>query len=369
MGFRFSRRIRIAPGIRLNLGLKGISLSAGPRGASITVGRRGVHGNVGIPGTGLSYRGRLDGGRAAAQTQAPPSPPENVKIRFDGRTGMLLLDAQDEALQEPLLTVARSAYRDQILDALTERASVLNGQATMIREIHRDTPPPCASISPSPFSLPKPIKPDRDPGEDRVSGHAEAEWSGYMERLAYWRAAKAEHERLNGAPGDIDLALLERRIAELPWPREAHVSLEMSTDGKTLLADVDLPEIEDLPASLIAVSKRDLTLIEKPLSAAALRRDYLRHAHGVLFRIIGEAFASEVTPERMLIAGYTQRTASATGVVEDCYVISVSVDRCEWAKIDFSNLALVDPVAALARFDRSCSIDSVGTMRDIARPF
>ena len=140
-------------------------------------------------------------------------------------------------------------------------------------------------------------------------------------------------------------------------------------DGKTLLADVDLPEIEDLPASLIAVGKRDLTLIEKPLSAAALRRDYLRHAHGVLFRIIGEAFASEVTPERMLIAGYTQRTASATGAVEDCYVISVSVDRDEWAKIDFSNLALVDPVAALARFDRSCSIDSVGTMRDIARPF
>ena len=121
MGFRFSRRIRIAPGIRLNLGLKGVSLSAGPRSAPITVGRRGVHGNVGIPRTGLSYRDRLDGERAATQAHAPLSSPENVKIRFDGRTGTLSLNAQDEALQKPLWTVVGSAYRDQILGGLTER--------------------------------------------------------------------------------------------------------------------------------------------------------------------------------------------------------------------------------------------------------
>jgi hypothetical protein len=60
MAVRFRRSIRIAPGIRLNLGKRGMSLSLGPRGASMTVGGRGTYANVGLPGTGLSYRKRLD---------------------------------------------------------------------------------------------------------------------------------------------------------------------------------------------------------------------------------------------------------------------------------------------------------------------
>lgn len=64
MGFRFSRRIRIAPGIRVNLGKSGFSLSAGVRGARVTVGRRGVRGTVGMPGTGISYTETSGGGGA-----------------------------------------------------------------------------------------------------------------------------------------------------------------------------------------------------------------------------------------------------------------------------------------------------------------
>jgi len=59
VGLRFNKRITIAPGVRINLGLRGASLSVGPRGASVNIGRRGVFGNVGLPGTGISYRERL----------------------------------------------------------------------------------------------------------------------------------------------------------------------------------------------------------------------------------------------------------------------------------------------------------------------
>lgn len=55
MGFRFSRRIKIAPGVRVNLGKTGASVSLGGRRAKITVGNRGVRSTVGIPGSGLSY--------------------------------------------------------------------------------------------------------------------------------------------------------------------------------------------------------------------------------------------------------------------------------------------------------------------------
>lgn len=60
MRFRFRKSIRIAPGIRLNIGSRGVSTTIGPRGASVNVGPRGAYANLGIPGTGLSARARLD---------------------------------------------------------------------------------------------------------------------------------------------------------------------------------------------------------------------------------------------------------------------------------------------------------------------
>jgi len=63
MGFRFSRRIGILPGLKLNFSGSGVSLSAGVRGAHVNFSSRGTYANVGIPGTGLSYRQRIGGGR------------------------------------------------------------------------------------------------------------------------------------------------------------------------------------------------------------------------------------------------------------------------------------------------------------------
>lgn len=55
MPFRFFRRVRIAPGLRVNLSKSGPSLSVGGRGAWFTIGPRGPRGTVGGLGTGLFY--------------------------------------------------------------------------------------------------------------------------------------------------------------------------------------------------------------------------------------------------------------------------------------------------------------------------
>lgn len=55
MGWRYYRRIRIAPGFTLNLSKRGMSVSAGICGAHITAGTRGSRETVGLPGTGISY--------------------------------------------------------------------------------------------------------------------------------------------------------------------------------------------------------------------------------------------------------------------------------------------------------------------------
>ena len=55
MSFRFQRRIRLAPGITLNLNKKNVSTSFGRRGYHVTVGPKGTRTTVGLPGTGLSH--------------------------------------------------------------------------------------------------------------------------------------------------------------------------------------------------------------------------------------------------------------------------------------------------------------------------
>jgi hypothetical protein len=55
MALRFRRTFRVLPGMKVNVTRGGLSASFGIRGLGLTVGPRGVYGNVGVPGTGLSY--------------------------------------------------------------------------------------------------------------------------------------------------------------------------------------------------------------------------------------------------------------------------------------------------------------------------
>jgi len=96
LAIRFRRTLRIAPGIRLNLSRSGISSSIGPRGASVTLSRRGTYANVGMPGTGISWRGRIDGGkgrkgtgtRQAAAVSAAPLPVNTAPVETAGKAAL-----------------------------------------------------------------------------------------------------------------------------------------------------------------------------------------------------------------------------------------------------------------------------------------
>jgi hypothetical protein len=57
VGLRFQRRIKVFPGVHLNLSRSGVGVSVGGRGAHIGVTARGQrYTSVGLPGTGLSWR-------------------------------------------------------------------------------------------------------------------------------------------------------------------------------------------------------------------------------------------------------------------------------------------------------------------------
>ena len=60
MSLRLQKRITLFKGLTLNLSKTGASVSIGTRGARLNIRGDKVTGSVGLPGTGLSYRQRLD---------------------------------------------------------------------------------------------------------------------------------------------------------------------------------------------------------------------------------------------------------------------------------------------------------------------
>ena len=119
MSLRFWRRVRVAPGVTMNLSKRGGSLSFGPRGAKYTMGTSGQRGTVSLPGTGLFYtvRGGAGSGGSRRWSAAPEQPnieaahrlnlgffqrlftPTNERALVEGLKAMVL-DNEDQALEQ-----------------------------------------------------------------------------------------------------------------------------------------------------------------------------------------------------------------------------------------------------------------------------
>ena len=59
MGLYFNMRIKILPGVHMNVSKSGTSWSIGPRGAKVNFGKRGTYVTTGIPGTGIYSRTKV----------------------------------------------------------------------------------------------------------------------------------------------------------------------------------------------------------------------------------------------------------------------------------------------------------------------
>ncbi|MCY3660571.1 MAG: DUF4236 domain-containing protein [Caldilineaceae bacterium] len=108
MAFRFFRRVRVAPGVHLNLSKGGVSMSAGPRGLKATVGTSGRRFTAGIPGTGLHYTkvvkpGRADS-RAADSGSRRPGRAEPIRSGFWRNLGT---SVEEKAFVEGVNAIAR----------------------------------------------------------------------------------------------------------------------------------------------------------------------------------------------------------------------------------------------------------------------
>ena len=86
MGIRFRKRIKLFPGLWVNLSKSGASVSAGVKGFTVNSGRGKSRTTVGLPGTGVSYTTTTTTTTSAGGTAAPVPPPAPTSTGKPART-------------------------------------------------------------------------------------------------------------------------------------------------------------------------------------------------------------------------------------------------------------------------------------------
>lgn len=375
MALRFRRSIKIAPGLRVNLGKTGVSMSMGVRGATITAGSKGVYGNVGMPGTGLSYRTKLSGASGATANLS-------AQRSVEEKLGLTQLEAEAVALNDDI-----------------SRVLLLHLECKKPNDPVVHTPMEYIEPRPSPASggklvafliwmfgaglLAQPLPESAQGAAMIVAGIAVyLGWRRWRDnktsqQLAAWEEQKAAWERQEQAEVDswnqraTDTKRREEflgvALGSVDWPRETTFSFEFKTPQRLAL-DVDLPEVEDMPKSYWAVRKSGASLEQKERSDTQIRKDYARHIHAICLLSASVAFWAVPELTELVISGYTQRPSKATGVIQDDYILSVCITREGWERIDFDALERVDPFEALAVFDLRLDMSKTCVLKPI-EPF
>ncbi|MDY7117278.1 DUF4236 domain-containing protein [Halomonas sp. SSL-5] len=404
MAFRFQRRIRLAPGVRLNLSKRGLGLSVGPRGASLSVGPSGVHGHAGVPGTGLAYRQKLNvgdghsprGGGAAGGDAAAleallvegDSLPLRLEIDESGQVSYFHADGT--SMSDGEARVVRRHAEASLRSELQAHCERLNADLDRLGRLHEETPPPeVAGYEMRDFEEPppppfRPLAPRWwqvfwPPARQRREAQSRRLRAEFDERYRAWEWRKAEHDAAefaryqresDGVWDDPDAMqeTLRERLEEIDWPRETLIDFDLGSDVTTIAVDVELPGEEEMPGQTWGMPPKQLKLSPRKLSATRQRKLYRDHVHGIAFRVLGAVFARLPGVQEARVSGYRQVTDPATGGRRDQYLYSVKVSRAQWLKIHFDRLDEIDPVAALEAFTLRRDMTRTGIFRDI-EPF
>ena len=135
MGFHFSKPTKLLPGVRVNSSKSGVFLSIDPRGASVTIGKVSAYGNVGIPGTGISYRERPDRPDRPACSYAPLRPQLPLRLTAT-KFGSLTNTWQPIDLS--LYPQARRVMKAEVAQLVARNADACNSFVGKLTAQHHD---------------------------------------------------------------------------------------------------------------------------------------------------------------------------------------------------------------------------------------
>lgn len=165
MAWSYRKRIKIAPGISINLSKSGISTSIGPKGAKVTVGPKGTYLHTGIPGTGIYSRqkigspsssskpsyaaGLLDTGSSASRSRSYYTEGFGVDMNMDRKgnltfsfTDSLGYPITDDATIQRLIRKTKSLpiYKEKLAEVTRMTYEEVNADTEAFTDLFKKTP-------------------------------------------------------------------------------------------------------------------------------------------------------------------------------------------------------------------------------------
>lgn len=150
-------------------------------------------------------------------------------------------------------------------------------------------------------------------------------------------------------------------LSQLSLPIDFNVSYEY--EGGALFVDMDLPEIEHLPAvKAKQLASGQLKRADK--TRKELKAEYARCVFGLGMFCASYFFCVTPHMEKILLSAYTQRR-NTKGDVEDTYIYSVVFDRDGFEQPGYQQ---TDPEAFVCKFKNRMNKSADGTLKKI-EPF
>ena len=149
-------------------------------------------------------------------------------------------------------------------------------------------------------------------------------------------------------------------FSELEMPLEFNINYEYIKDEKTLLIDLDLPEIEDFPnKKAVQLANGNMKLQNK--NQTELYTDYKNYVFGLALFIVGHIFNISPNIQSIIISGYTQRR-NRVGDIKDDYIYSIKFER---EKLSQYNLTTGDSFNTCMNFENRCNISTNNSLKAV----
>ena len=200
--------------------------------------------------------------------------------------------------------------------------------------------------------------------------------------------------------GDKD-AILFMALDSFDWPRETIFDFEFKNGSQELYLDMDLPDWDKLPYQTWRVGRDNITLERGRLDPLDRREVYVRHVHSLVFLAASAAFWAISDLKTLIISAYCENyqipkldmdnpssdplTAKAKkkagkkameaehlhqpGTGKPVFLVSVKINREQWAKMQFDDLEKLNPIWALEDFDLKRNLDTENMVLSEITPF
>lgn len=375
MSFRLRRTLILLPGVRLNLSQSGESASLGPRGVSLTLDRSGAYLNVGLPGSGLSYRTRLSKAKSKV-TRASSAKTPNLDLELDKNVAnvsyslseSLELELRNSDTGEVLESRQHQAFiaenDEEIEDFLLQAARVITtgikgaGLPHLSGAIRRPRPfvdPVDELERPQVFgeqavqSIPKSPtgskgRKDARPRDVRAYRLALRKWIAvHEERLRkvaerwgpYSVAHTAYRNRLREAKRRMVTdesyfgICLDACLKAIPWPRDTRCFCEAEEKIASISYDVDLPEHGDMPSEVVKCVAGEHRLEWRPLSPDEREKVWKGCVLSIAAALIKMTFTLTPHLKRIKIKGYRELSEEAD-LFRSAPLVEIDISRGQY---------------------------------------